>query len=224
MRVTNTPEVLNDAMAEITLGLMVALCRRLVQADAHVRAGRWAGGEKLGLTGELTGRTVGILGLGRIGREIARRAQAMKMQVVYHGRNRQPDQPYPYYAEPVAMARDVDWLVVVTPGSAETKGLVDRAVLEALGPEGNLVNVARGSVVDEAALVELLVSGGLGGAALDVFADAPHVPEALVGLDNVVLSPHQGSATRKTREAMADLVVRNLAAHFAGDPLPTPVA
>jgi lactate dehydrogenase-like 2-hydroxyacid dehydrogenase len=222
IRVSNTPDVLNDAMAEITLGLMIALCRRLPQADAYVRAGRWRE-RPFGLTGELTGAHAGILGLGRIGKEIARRLQAMKMKVSYHGRRRQACEPYDYYPDLVAMARDVDWLVVVAPGTAETKGIVSRAVLEALGPEGALVNVARGSLVDEPALVDLLASGRLGGAALDVFADEPRVPEALTGMDNVVLSPHQGSATHKTRAAMGDLVVRNLAAHFAGDPLLTPV-
>jgi lactate dehydrogenase-like 2-hydroxyacid dehydrogenase len=222
VRVTNTPDVLNDAMAEITLGLMIALCRRLPQADAYVRAGRWAGGN-FGLTGELTGAHAGILGLGRIGKEIARRLQSMKMKVSYHGRSRQPFEPYDYYPDLTEMARAVDWLVVVAPGTAETRGIVSREVLEALGPEGALVNVARGSLVDEAALVDLLGSGGLGGAALDVFADEPRAPEALWSMPNVVLSPHQGSATHKTRAAMGALVVRNLAAHFAGNPLLTPV-
>ena len=222
IKVTNTPDVLNDAMAEITLGLMIALCRRIPQADAHIRAGRWpeAG---FGLTGELTGAKVGIIGLGRIGKEIARRCQAFRMEVVYHGRREQPYQPFPYYADPVAMARDVDWLVAIAPGSAETAGIVSRAVMEALGPQGMLVNVGRGSLVDEPAIVELLAGGALGGAALDVFADEPNVPEALYAMENVVLSPHQGSATVKTRTAMGDLVVDNLAAHFAGDPLLTPV-
>lgn len=222
VRVTNTPDVLNDAMAEITLGLMIALCRRLPQADAFVRAGRWANGG-FGLTGELTGAHAGILGLGRIGKEIAQRLSAMKMKVSYHGRREQPFVPYDYYADLLTMARDVDWLVVVAPGTAETRGIVSRAVMQALGPEGALVNVARGSLVDEVALVELLAEGRLGGAALDVFADEPRVPEALMAMENVVLSPHQGSATRKTRAAMGELVVRNLAAHFAGDPLLTPV-
>ncbi|MEM1343431.1 MAG: 2-hydroxyacid dehydrogenase [Pseudomonadota bacterium] len=223
VRVSNTPDVLNDAMAEITLGLMVALCRRLPQADAYVRAGRWRQ-DNFGLTGELTGRRLGILGLGRIGKEIARRAQAFKMEVVYHGRSRQADQPYPYYADLIEMARAVDWLVVIAPGTPETNGIVSRAVLEALGPEGHLVNVARGALVDEVALIETLQSGALGGAALDVFAEEPRVPEAFWTMDNVVLSPHQGSATHKTRTAMGDLVVQNLAAHFNGDPLLTPVA
>jgi lactate dehydrogenase-like 2-hydroxyacid dehydrogenase len=223
VRVTNTPDVLNDAVAELAIGLMIALCRRIPQADAHVRAGKWPSGN-FELTGELTGAHAGILGLGRIGKEIARRAQAMKMRVSYHGRREQAFEPYTYYPSLVAMARDVDWLVVIAPGSASTAGIVSREVLEALGPKGALVNVARGALIDEPALVELLADGRLGGAALDVFADEPRVPEALFALPNVVLSPHQGSATSKTRAAMGDLVVRNLAAHFAGDPLLTPVA
>lgn len=224
VRVTNTPDVLNDAVAEITIGLMIALCRRIPQYERYLKAGRWVAEGEAPLTGELTGRTLGILGLGRIGKEIARRAQAMKMQVVYHGRTRQPDEPYPYYADLVAMARDVDWLVVIAPGSPETRHIIDAEVMAALGPEGSLVNVARGSLVDEAALIACLSDGRLGGAALDVFADEPRVPEALMALENVVLSPHMGSATEKTRAAMGDLVVRNLAAHFAGRPLLTPVA
>ncbi len=219
---TNTPDVLNDAVAELALGLMIALCRRIPQADVHVREGWWLEGG-YPLTGELTGARVGILGLGRIGKEIARRCQAFRMRVAYHGRRAQPYEPYEYYADLVAMARDVDWLVVIAPGTAETRCIVSRRVLEALGPEGCLVNVARGSLVDEPAMVEMLKSGALGGAALDVFEDEPRVPEALLGLDNVVLSPHQGSATMKTRAAMGNLVVKNLAAHFAGKPLLSPV-
>jgi len=222
IRVSNTPSVLNDAMAELTLGLMIALCRRIPQADVHVREGWWLEGG-YPLTGELTGARVGILGLGRIGKEVARRCQAFKMRVAYHGRSQQPHEPYEYYGDLVDMARDVDWLVVIAPGTPETKGIVSRRVIEALGPRGCLVNVSRGSLVDEAAMVELLRSEALGGAALDVFADEPRVPEALFGLDNVVLSPHQGSATHKTRTAMGDLVVQNLAAHFSGAPLLTPV-
>jgi len=222
VRLTNTPDVLNDAVAELALGLMIALCRRIPQADVLVREGGWLEGA-YPLTGELTGARVGILGLGRIGKEIARRCQAFRMRVAYHGRSEQPYEPYEYYADLVAMARDVGWLVVIAPGTAETRGIVSRRVLEALGPEGCLVNVARGSLVDEPALVEMLQSGALGGAALDVFEDEPRVPEALLGLDNVVLSPHQGSATMKTRAAMGNLVVKNLAAHFAGKPLLSPV-
>ncbi|MEM0944310.1 MAG: 2-hydroxyacid dehydrogenase [Pseudomonadota bacterium] len=224
IRVTTTPDVLNDAMAEITVGLMIALAHRLPQADAWMRQGQWVPGKSFGLTAELTGKTAGILGLGRIGKEIAARLQAMKMRVVYHGRTRQAHQPYPYFADLEAMAREVDWLVVIAPGSAETNGIVSRAVLGALGPEGMLVNVARGTLIDEAAMVEMLADGSLGGAALDVFEREPHVPPALLDLQNVVLSPHQGSATHKTRAAMGDLVVANLAAHFAGAPLITPLA
>lgn len=222
VRVTNTPEVLNDAVAELALGLMLALCRRIPQADRFVREGKWLGGG-FGLTGELTGAHAGILGLGRIGKEIARRLQAMRMKVSYHGRSEQPFQPFGYYSDLEAMARDVDWLVVIAPGSAATRGIVSRRVLEALGPDGAVVNVARGALIDEAAMVELLKDGRLGGAALDVFEAEPKVPEALLTMPNVVLSPHQGSATRKTRGAMGDLVVANIAAHFAGEPLPTPV-
>jgi lactate dehydrogenase-like 2-hydroxyacid dehydrogenase len=222
IRVTNTPNVLNDAMAEITIGLMISLARRLPQADQFVRQGKWAKGN-FPLMVELNGKTVGILGLGRIGKEIATRCQAMRMRVVYHGRKKQADEPYIYYDDIRDMARDADWLVVIAPGGKGTEKIVSREVLEALGPDGYLVNMARGTLVDEAALVELLQNGRLGGAALDVFEKEPHVPEALFALDNVVLSPHQGSATHQTRNKMGALVVANLDAHFAGEPLLTPV-
>lgn len=218
IRVTNTPNVLNDAMAEITIGLMISLARRLPQADQFVRQGKWLKGG-FPLQSELNGKTVGILGLGRIGKEIALRCQAMKMRVVYFGRRRQHDEPYPFYDDLVAMARDVDWLVIIAPGGKATEKIVSREVLEALGPEGYLCNMARGTLVDEVALVEMLQNGGIAGAALDVFEKEPSVPEALFALDNVVLSPHQGSATQQTRNKMGDLVVANLDAHFAGEPL-----
>jgi len=218
VRVTNTPDVLNDAVAELTIGLMISLARRIPQGDRFVRDGKWLNGG-FGLFSELTGKTVGILGLGRIGKEIATRAQAMKMRVVYHGRNRQENQPYVYYDKLVDMARDADWLVLIAPGGKGTDRIVSREVLEALGPKGMLVNIARGTLVDEPAMVDLLVNGGLGGAALDVFEKEPQVPEALFSLDNVVLAPHQGSATHQTRDAMGALLVANLEAHFAGEPL-----
>jgi lactate dehydrogenase-like 2-hydroxyacid dehydrogenase len=218
IRVTNTPDVLNDAMAEITIGLMVALARKLPQADRFVREGRWAA-RGFPLQAELNGKTLGILGLGRIGKEVARRATAMRMRVVYHGRHRQPDEPYVYYDKLTDMARDADWLLVIAPGGQGTQGIVSREVLEALGPEGYFVNMARGSLVDEPALIEMLQRRKIAGAALDVFADEPNVPEALFALDNVVLSPHQGSATHQTRDKMGRLVVANLDAHFAGEPL-----
>jgi lactate dehydrogenase-like 2-hydroxyacid dehydrogenase len=218
IKVTNTPNVLNDAVAEMTIGLMIALARRIPGADRFVREGKWpAGGYPL--QRELTGKTVGILGLGRIGKEISIRAQAMKMRVVYNGRHRQPREPYVYYDDLTAMARDADWLVVIAPGGKATEKIVSRQVLEALGHEGFLVNLGRGTLIDEPAMVEMLKSGALGGAALDVFADEPNVPEALFGLDNVVLSPHQGSATAETRDLMGQLLVDNLKAHFAGEPL-----
>jgi len=222
VRVTNTPNVLNNAVAELAVGLMIALGRRIPQADQFVRQGRWPHGA-YPFQSELNGKTLGILGLGRIGKEIATRAQAMKMRVVYHGRHQQPDEPYLYYDNLIAMARDIDWLMVIAPAAKGTDKIVSRAVLEALGPEGFLVNMARGSLVDEAALVELLQSRALGGAALDVFEKEPQVPAALLSLDNVVLSPHQGSATLQTRNKMGALVVANLDAHFAGEPLPSAV-
>lgn len=218
IRVTNTPDVLNDAVAELTIGLMISLARRIPQSDQFVRQGKWPAGN-FGLFSELTGKTVGILGLGRIGKEIATRAQAMKMRVVYHGRHAQPSVPYIYYDNLEDMARDADWLVVIAPGGKGTEKIVSRKVLEALGPKGAIVNVARGTLIDEPAMVELLQSGGLGGAALDVFQDEPAVPEALFTLDNVVLSPHQGSATNQTRDSMGALLVANLEKHFAGEPL-----
>ncbi|MBB4053150.1 lactate dehydrogenase-like 2-hydroxyacid dehydrogenase [Devosia subaequoris] len=218
IRVTNTPDVLNDAVAEMTIGLMISLARRIPQADQFVRQGKWPSGN-YGLFSELMGKTVGIVGLGRIGKEIAVRAQAMKMRVVYHGRHLQPAVPYIYYDDLEDMARDSDWLVVIAPGGQGTEGIVSRNALEALGPRGCLVNVARGTLVDEPAMVELLVNGGLGGAALDVFEKEPQVPAELLTLDNVVLSPHQGSATRQTRDAMGALLVANLEKHFGGEPL-----
>jgi len=222
IRVTNTPEVLSDAVAELTLALMLAVCRRVVDADKYIRDGKWPEGG-YPLTGELTGAKVGILGLGRIGKEIANRCQAFKMQVVYHGRREQQFEPYPYYANLVDMARDVDWLVAVVPGDTGTIGLVNREVLEALGPDGAFVNVGRGSLVDEPAMLDLLKNGGLGGAGLDVFLDEPEMSPDFWDLPNVVLSPHMGSATHKTRGSMGDLFVRNLLAHRDGNPLITPV-
>ncbi len=222
VRVTNTPNVLNDAMAEITIGLMISLARRLPQSDQHVRQGKWPKGN-FPLQVELNGKTLGILGLGRIGKEVALRAQAMKMRVVYHGRHKQPDEPYVYYDKLADMARDSDWLVLIAPGGKSTDKIVNREVLTALGPEGYLVNMGRGTLVDEPVLVEMLQNGGIAGAALDVFEKEPQVPEVLFGLDNVVLSPHQGSATHQTRNKMGALVVANLDAHFAGEPLPSAV-
>lgn len=223
IKVTNTPDVLTDAVSELTLGLMLSLCRRIVASDKHVRDGRWLADGAYPLTGELTGATVGILGLGRIGKEIAQRCQAFRMRVVYHGRTEQKFSPYPYYASLEEMAKEVDWLVAVVPGGAETSGLIDRKVMQALGPKGSLVNLGRGSLIDEPVMIEMLKSGELGAAALDVYAEEPKMSEELWAMENVVLSPHSGSATTKTRWAMGDLVVRNLLAYQAGKPLISPV-
>ncbi len=222
-RVTNTPDVLNDAMAELTLGLMIALARRIPEAEAYVRSGDWTAKGNFALTGELTGKTAGIIGLGRIGKEIARRLEVMKMNVVYHGRTEQPDQPYRYFGNLVEMAAASDWLIVITPGGAGTLKLVNAEVLAALGPEGALVNMSRGAVVDEAALVAALKSGAVGGAALDVFEDEPRPHPDLLTMPNTILSPHQGSATTRTRAGMGQLVVDNIKAHLAGEPLLTEV-
>ena len=224
IRVTNTPDVLSDAVAELTVGLMIALARQIPQSDQFVRSGQWAPLNGYPLTSELNGRTVGILGLGRIGKEIARRLQAMKMRVVYHGRNRQLDEPYVYFSDLEAMAKASDWMVAIMPGDPGTEKIVSEKVLRALGPKGSFVNVARGSLVDEEAMIRLLQNGELGAAALDVFAAEPSVPDALMELSNVVLSPHAASATAKTRIAMGDLVIKNILAHFDGMPLMTQVA
>lgn len=221
--VTNTPDVLNDAVAELGVALMLALARQIPQADRYVREGKWAGGA-FPLGSQLLGKSVGILGLGRIGKGIATRLAAFGMEIAYCGRNPQEGQPYRYFSDLTEMARASDWLVVIAPGGAGTDRIVSRAVLEALGPKGKLVNVARGSLVDQDALIELLKDGRLGGAALDVYASEPDVPAELRALDTVVLSPHQGSRTEEAREGMGRLVVENLVAHFDGQPLPSRVA
>ncbi len=219
--VTNTPDVLTDEVADLAIGLMLASSRRLPQGDRFVRAGKWLDGP-MALTNRVSGARMGILGMGRIGRAIAARAEAFKMTIGWHG-PRPKDLPWRYYEDLATLAADSDFLVVACPGGAATRHLVDAGVLAALGASGTLVNVSRGSVVDEAALIAALQRGTLGAAALDVFADEPRVPAALLEMDNVVLSPHQGSATHQTRLAMGQLVVDNLRAHFAGQPLLTRV-
>jgi lactate dehydrogenase-like 2-hydroxyacid dehydrogenase len=221
--VTNTPDVLNIAVAELAVGLMLALARTLPEADRYVRDGEWAKG-LFPLRSQLHGKTVGILGLGRIGKEIAWRLEGFGMNIVYFGRQEQPGQPYRYFGDLVEMAKASDWLVVIAPGGKATERIVSQAVIEALGPKGRLVNVARGSLVDQEALIEALASGRLGGAALDVFEQEPGVPPALLALSNVVVSPHMGSRTEEAREAMGRLVIDNLVAHFEGRPLPSRVA
>lgn len=221
--VTNTPDVLTDDVADLALGLLIDVARRISRGDRFVRAGGWLkGGLEFGTS--LKDKKVGIVGLGRIGRATAKRAEAFGLEVLYHGRRQQAGVSYPFYTDLVQLARDSDFLVLTLPGGPETKGMVSAEVLDALGSEGMLVNVARGSIVDEKALACALQTGKLGGAALDVFADEPRVPPELLTMDNVVLQPHVGSATHDTRAAMGKLVVDNLLAHFAGQPLVTRVA
>jgi hydroxypyruvate reductase len=220
--VTNTPDVLNDCVADTALGAILSIQRRLPQADRYVREGRWLKGP-MPLARSLKGKKLGILGLGRIGLGIAKRAEPFGLEIAYCNRAQRADVPYRHVAGPVELARWADILVVITPGGAATRNLVGREVLDALGPEGTLVNVARGSVVDEPELVKALQEGRLGAAALDVFADEPNVPEALLGMENVVLFPHIGSGTVETRRAMAQLTVDNLTAHFEGRAPLTPV-
>lgn len=220
--VAHTPDVLNDEVADTAILLWLAVSRRLLAADRWVRSGDWERKGAFPLTRTVQGRTVGILGMGRIGQTIARRAQAFGARILYHARSPR-DVPHEYVPDPVALARAADVLICITPGGAGTRHLVNAAVLDALGPEGILVNVARGSVVDEAALVAALEAGRLGGAGLDVFEAEPHVPEALRRMENVVLTPHVGSATVETRTAMGDLVCDNLDRFLFDGTVLTPV-
>ena len=220
--VTNAPDVLTDCVADLGMGLTVNLARNLVAADRFVRAGDWPKG-LFPLATRLGGATMGIVGLGRIGKAVAKRAEAFGMRIVYYGRRRVPGAAFPFYDDLIAMARDSDYLMLTCPGGEATRHLIDAKVIAALGPDGMLVNIARGSVVDQAALIAALEAGQLGGAALDVYADEPRVPEALMKLDNVVLAPHIASATHATRRAMGNLMIDNLLAHFGARPLLTPV-
>ena len=221
--VTHTPNVLNDEVADLAIGLMLSVARRIPQADQYVRSGRWATEGAMPLARKVSGARLGIVGLGRIGQAIADRAAAFGMSIAYTARSAKPGLTYPFYASALALATEVDFLVVITPGGTGTFHMINAQVLRALGPRGYLINVARGSVVDEAALVEALQQGVIAGAGLDVFEKEPHPLEALRKLDNVVLTPHMASATRETRQAMADLAVANLQAHLAGLPTLTPV-
>jgi len=218
--VTNTPDVLTEEVADTALGLLLCTVRELVQADRFVRGGQWAKGP-YPLTASLRDKKVGIFGLGRIGRAVARRCEAFGLSVAYHGRTRQ-DVPYRYYAL-VDLAREVDILIVAAPATPDTRGAVGAEVLSALGPEGVLINVARGSLVDEPALIDALTSRTIRSAGLDVFAAEPHVPERLLALDQVVVLPHVGSASLATRNAMGTLVANNLISWFAGRGALTPV-
>ncbi|MGV6477422.1 2-hydroxyacid dehydrogenase [Azotobacter vinelandii] len=219
--VTHTPDVLTDDVADFAMTLLLGIARRVAVADRFVREGAWAGGP-FPFTRKVSGARLGIVGLGRIGSAIARRATAFDMSIAYCGRRPRPVD-YRYFASVHELAAQVDFLVVSANGGADTRHLIDASVLDALGPEGILVNVGRGSVVDEAALAGALAERRLLGAALDVFEDEPRVHPRLLELDNVLLTPHMASATWATRRAMADLLMANLRAHFAGQPLPSPV-
>jgi lactate dehydrogenase-like 2-hydroxyacid dehydrogenase len=221
--VSNTPDVLTDCVADTAVGLMIDVMRKFSASDRYVRAGRWPVEGMYPLTHQVSNTKVGIIGLGRIGGAIAKRLSAFGCAISYHNRHRVADSPYDYVSSPEELARRVDVLVVAAAGGSATRKLVSRNVIDVLGPDGYLVNIARGSVVDEDALVEALSTGGLAGAGLDVFADEPNVPEALLSMDNVVLLPHVGSGTVETRAAMEALTLRNLDSFLASGELVTPV-
>jgi lactate dehydrogenase-like 2-hydroxyacid dehydrogenase len=221
--VSNTPDVLNDTVADTAIGLMLSTMRGLCAADRFVREGLWHINGRYPLGRDLSGSRVGILGLGRIGSAIAQRLVGFDCSIAYHSRRQVPGTPYRYFRSAVELAESVDVLVVATVGGPATNHLVSRAVLEALGPYGYVINIARGSVIDQEALVELLVGGRLAGAGLDVFTDEPHVPPELCELDNVVLLPHIGGATVRSLSMMRELVLRNLDQYFTRGTLITPV-
>ncbi len=221
--VTNTPGILTDEVADLAIGLMLASARQILFADRYVRDGSWASKGPIPLGRSVGGKTMGVLGLGGIGRAIADRGAAFRMRVIYSGPRRKPDVPYEYVGDLIELARQSDYLMVACKGGPETRHLVSGAVIDALGPKGTLVNVARGSVVDEAALIQALIDGRLGHAALDVFESEPSPSPELLKLSNVIVQPHHGSATIETRTAIGQLMIDNLSAHFAGRPLLTPV-
>lgn len=219
--VTNTPDVLTDDTADVALFLMLNVARRAVEADMFVRVGRWRS-SSMPLSTSISGKTVGIVGLGNIGQAIAQRAAAFNTKVIYHSRT-QKEVAYTYYKDLKEMAAAADFLILACAGGDETKHLINYEILDALGAEGYLINIARGSVVKEDDLLIALRNESIAGAGLDVYADEPNVPEEMIKMDNVVLSPHVGSATVETRSKMGQLVIDNLVAHFDGQPLLTPV-
>jgi lactate dehydrogenase-like 2-hydroxyacid dehydrogenase len=220
--VTNTPGVLHEDVADIALLLMLAVARRFPQAERHLLAGRWAA-EPYPIASRVHGKRLGLIGMGAIGQAIARRAVAFNMPVAYTARHRHDEKPFAFYATPSELAANCDFLVAACTGGKETAGIVDAHVLQALGSTGYFINVARGSVADESALLEALEKKAIRGAGLDVYYNEPAIDGRFLKLDNVALQPHVGSATEETRRAMGQLVRDNLAAHFAGKPLLTPV-
>jgi lactate dehydrogenase-like 2-hydroxyacid dehydrogenase len=221
--VTNTPNVLNEDVADTAMALLLCVARGIPAGERFLRQGLWKPNVKFPLMRKVSGARLGIIGLGRIGSAIAHRAEGFGMAIAYSDLEPKAGVSYKYFSSTEELAAAVDFLVVVAYGGPTTRGLVNARVLKALGPKGFLINVARGSIVDEAALVEALKAGVIRGAALDVFANEPNVPTELLNLDNVVLTPHLASATEQTRKAMADLVLANLEAHFAGKGALTPV-
>lgn len=221
--VTNTPGVLDDEVADLTLGLLLATLRKIPQADRYLREGKWLKAS-FPLSATLREKKVGIVGLGRIGKAIAKRLSGFDVSIAYHGRTRQDDVAYAYYPTVTGLAEACDVLIVITPGGASTKHLINADVLKALGSNGVLINVARGTVVDEQALIDALKSGTILSAGLDVYEDEPRVPQELIDLEHVVLLPHIASASVHTRNAMGQLVADNLIAWFDGKGPLTPVA
>ncbi|KAL5076915.1 hypothetical protein RYX36_015899 [Vicia faba] len=222
IRVTNTPDVLTDEVADLTIGLILALLRRICECDRYVRSGNWKrGGYELAT--KFSGKTVGIIGLGRIGTAIAKRAEGFNCSICYYSRTQKQESKYKYCPSVVELASNCDLLIVSCPLTEQTHHIINREVISALGPKGFLINIGRGKHVDEPELISALLEGRLGGAGLDVYENEPHVPQELLGLQNVVLLPHVGSATVETRTVMADLVLGNLEAHFLGKPLLTPL-
>lgn len=222
IHVSNTPDVLTEDVADLAIALLLAVRRGLVSADRFVRNGHW-GKKPFPLSSKVSGAKLGIVGLGRIGSAIARRAEGFDMSIAYTARTPKAEAGYAFYPTPEALAAAVDILVVSTVGGASTRGLINAGVLSALGPQGILINVARGTVVDEPALIDALLTGKIAGAGLDVFANEPNLPAAFLDMDNVVLTPHAASGTHETRKAMAELVLANLDAYFCGRTLPTSV-
>jgi lactate dehydrogenase-like 2-hydroxyacid dehydrogenase len=221
--VTNTPDVLTEEVADIAMGLLISTLREFIRADKYLRGGHWQTAQYPLSAGSLRDRTVGMVGMGRIGQAIARRLEASRVPVVYHTRNPAADVSYQHYPDLMEMAKAVDTLIVIVPGGASTAKMINADVMKALGPRGVIINVARGTVVDEQALIAALKSGTILAAGLDVFEKEPNVPDELKSLQNVVLLPHIGSASVVTRNAMDQLVVDNLKAWFAGKPPLTPV-
>ncbi len=221
--VTHTPDVLTEEVADTAVGLLISTVRELPQAERYLRAGKWPKGHYPLSRATLRNRTVGLVGMGRIGRAIARRLEAFGMPIAYHTREPRTDLPYRHYSRLLEMATDVDTLIAIVPGGAATRHMIDATVLEALGPNGIVINVARGSVIDEDALIDALKHRQIFAAGLDVFVNEPDVPAELLELDNVVLLPHLGSASVFTREKMDQLLVDNLLAWSRGKPPLTPV-